>query len=316
MSSFTEQIKLEIISNGFETIEQKTAAFYAFLRTSGSVIYKDGFYGFEFVTGNEYTADFFSNIISQDFHLPFECETHADLPSFKQKYIFSSSNEQSQKFLLYLNLIFKKNGSFFLNFDIPDKIVSTDESLVAFIKGAFLGGGSCTIPDESAYSTTGYHLEIVFSKREIARSFCELLCGCDILSKLVTRKDYVVVYIKSREVISDFLYLISAFNALDELGKIIESKEQTNNANRTNNCSVSNIDKTVTASVKQVKAIETISQVIGLKNLDRGLFDVAEARLADKNASMQELADRLGISKSCINHRIRKLIAMANELGE
>ena len=78
---------------------------------------------------------------------------------------------------------------------------------------------------------------------------------------------------------------------------------------------MSNIDKTVTASVAQVKSIETISQTIGLQSLDKLLFEVAEARLADKNASMQELANRLGISKSCINHRMRKLTDMAKSLS-
>ena len=83
-----------------------------------------------------------------------------------------------------------------------------------------------------------------------------------------------------------------------------------------NNCSVSNIDKTVTASVKQVRAITVIADTIGLQSLDKLLFDVAEARLADTNASMQELAERLRISKSCINHRMRKIFELSESLGK
>ena len=94
----------------------------------------------------------------------------------------------------------------------------------------------------------------------------------------------------------------------------MEIKDKKNNANRVNNCSVSNIDKTVTASVNQVRAIEIISQTIGLQSLDKHLFEVAECRLADKNASMQELAERLNVSKSCLNHRIRKIIELAQSL--
>ena len=74
--------------------------------------------------------------------------------------------------------------------------------------------------------------------------------------------------------------------------------------------------KTVSASVKQVQAIEIIRSTIGLQSLDENLFSVAEGRLADKNASMQELADRLHISKSCLNHRFRKIMDMARQLGE
>ena len=85
---------------------------------------------------------------------------------------------------------------------------------------------------------------------------------------------------------------------------------------RVNNCSVSNIDKTVSASVKQVQAIEVIRSTVGLQSLDENLFSVAEGRLADKNASMQELADRLKISKSCLNHRMRKIAEMARQLAQ
>ena len=142
-----------------------------------------------------------------------------------------------------------------------------------------------------------------------------MLCDFEILAKLVARKESAVVYVKSKEVISDVLNVLSAYSCLDKLNRLVELKDKTNNANRVNNCSVSNIDKTVTASVNQVRAIEIISGTIGLQSLDKMLFDVAEARLADKNASMQELSDRLNISKSCINHRMRKILELAKSLG-
>lgn len=170
------------------------------------------------------------------------------------------------------------------------------------------------MPDEGAFSRTGYHFEIVFSNKLVANDFCELLCGFEILAKLVSRKDKVVVYVKSQAVISDILDAIGCRKSLGKLNKVVERKEKQNNDNRVNNCSVSNIDKTVTASVNQVRAIEIISQTIGLQSLDKPLFDVAECRLADKNASMQELADRLKISKSCLNHRMRKINEIALSL--
>ena len=155
----------------------------------------------------------------------------------------------------------------------------------------------------------------MFSNRVTANDFCELLCGFEVLAKSVTRKDSAVVYIKSKEVISDLLNVMQTDNCLDKLNRIVEQKDRSNNENRVSNCSVSNIDKAVTASVAQIKSIEIISQTIGLKSLDKKLFEVAEARLADKNASMQELADRLGITKSCINHRMRKIMFLASQLG-
>lgn len=130
------------------------------------------------------------------------------------------------------------------------------------------------------------------------------------------RKDSAVIYVKSKELVSDILYILSAHNSRDKLNRLADQKDKVNNANRANNCSVSNLDRSLTASANQVLAIETISQTVGLKSLDEPLFEVAEVRLADKNASMQELAQRLAISKSCINHRMRKIISIARELED
>ena len=189
-------------------------------------------------------------------------------------------------------------------------------SAEAYIKGAFLGGGSCTLPDSKSVSSTGYHLEVVFHNKITAGDFADLLCNFDIFPKLVMRKESAVVYLKSIEAISAFLGVADAKNALSKLDEVARERDAANNENRVNNCSVSNIDRTVSASVKQVQAIEIIRSTIGLQSLDENLFSVAEGRLADKNASMQELADRLKISKSCLNHRFRKIMDMARQLGD
>lgn len=237
-----------------------------------------------------------------------------DLMNGKDKLAFECANEISEKFLIETGIVGEDSDGKYLIFNIDEKLIVDEQSKLDYIKGAFLGGGSCTLPDEGAFSRTGYHFEIVFSNKLVANDFCELLCGFEILAKLVARKDKVVVYAKSQAVISDILDAIGCRKSLGKLNKVVEIKEKQNNDNRVNNCSVSNIDKTVTASVNQVRAIEIISQTIGLQSLDKPLFDVAECRLADKNASMQELADRLKISKSCLNHRMRKINEIALSL--
>ena len=239
-----------------------------------------------------------------------------DVLSGRDKLTFECVGDDAQKLLVSLGVVSINSDGAYLNFGIDEKVIEKDCCKIAYIKGAFLGGGSCTLPDEDALSRTGYHFEIVFSNKVAASDFCELLCGFEILAKLVSRKDCAVVYVKSKEVISDILNVISAEKCLEKLNKIVELKDKTNNENRVNNCSVSNIDKTVTASVKQVRAITVIADTIGLQSLDKLLFDVAEARLADTNASMQELAERLRISKSCINHRMRKIFELSESLGK
>lgn len=316
MQSFTEEIKNEIASLPVGGKCCALAVLSAFIRTSGSVISRNGELGFEIVTENESTAEYISDILESSFGLRVTVTgARFDVLSGRDKLTFECVGGGAKKLLNESGIIKTVGGNILLNFGIEDKIVSSDCCKRAYLRGAFLGGGSCTLPEEGIYSRTGYHFEVVFSGKAAAGDFCELLCGFEVLAKLVSRKDSAVVYVKSKEVISDILHIVGAENSLKKLNKLVEIKDRTNNANRANNCSVSNIDKTVTASVKQVRAIEIIGATIGLQGLDKILFDVAAARLADKNATISELAARLGISKSCINHRMRKILELAKSLG-
>ncbi|MBD5584223.1 MAG: DNA-binding protein WhiA [Clostridia bacterium] len=315
MQNFTEEIKNEISSKPALGRDNARAFLSAFIRTSGSIISRGGYFGFELVTENERTAEFFLSILEETFGLNLTVSgAKFDLLSGKDKLAFECADEKTDKLLKELKIVGEDDDGKYLIFGIDEEIISEESGKLGFIKGSFLGGGSCTLPEEGIFSRTGYHFEIVFSNKLTASDFCDLLCDFEILAKLVVRKDKAVVYVKSKAVISDLLDVMGCDRALDKLNKLIEFKDRQNNANRVNNCSVSNIDKTVTASVNQVKAIEIISQTIGLQSLDKNLFEVAECRLADKNASMQELAERLNISKSCLNHRMRKLSELANSL--
>lgn len=313
MFNFTEEIKNEIISSA---VTDYDAFLSAFIRTSGSVISKNGFFGFEIITENERTAEFVTSILEEYYNLSLTVSgAKFDLMSGKDKLAFECADEAAEIILLKTGIVGEDDDGKYINFGIcdGDKQFSNKAD---FIKGAFLGGGSCTLPEEEVFSRTGYHFETVFSNKLTASDFCDMLCEFEVLAKLVARKDKCVVYVKSKAVISDILSVIGCEKCLDKLNKIVELKDKQNNANRINNCSVSNIDKTVTASVNQIRAIETIAQTIGLQSLDKHLFDVAECRLADKNASMQELAERLKISKSCLNHRMRKIAELAQSLAD
>lgn len=317
MFNFTEEIKNEITSVQTEDRCCKLALVSAFIRTSGSVISHNGEFGFEITTENEGTAEYISDVLEGTFGLHLTVTgAKFDVLSGRDKLTFACVGEAAKRLLNELCVIRTAGSEISLVFGIDEKLVARDCCKAAYIRGAFLGGGSCTLPEEGSYSRTGYHFEIVFSNKITASDFCDILCDFEVLAKLVSRKDSAVVYVKSKEVISDLLHLMSADESLEKLNKIVELKDKTNNANRVNNCSVSNIDKTVTASVNQVRAIEIIAGTAGLQSLDKLLFDVAAARLADKNASMQELAERLGITKSCINHRMRRIFEIADSLGK
>ncbi len=316
MSNFTEELKNEIMRSPVRERCCKLAFLSAFIRTGGSLVLEGESIGFEVVTENERTAEMITGMVESVFGVSMiVSDAKLDSLSGKDKLTFKYVGEDSLEALQTLKLIEKSGEDLSIIYGIDDNLVKKDCCKVAYIKGAFLGGGSCTLPEEQIYSRTGYHFEVVFSNRLTAGDYCDLLCDFEVLAKLVARKDNWVVYIKSKELISDLLNVMQADKCLEKLNKIVEFKDKSNNRNRVNNCSVSNIDKAVTASVAQINAIEIISQTIGLQGLNQNLFEVAEARLADKNASMKELADRLHITKSCINHRMKKIFDIASQLS-
>ena len=114
--------------------------------------------------------------------------------------------------------------------------------------------------------------------------------------------------------ISDFLSIIGAENALKKLSVLVEKRDKANRSNRAQNCMAGNADKTAIAAVKQVVAIEKLSKWSGYEDLSEDLRTLASARLEYPTKSMQELANYLKISKSCLNHRIRRLVELAEKI--
>lgn len=200
---------------------------------------------------------------------------------------------------------------------VPQVFKENDAARRAYICGAFLGGGSITLPADG--KKTGYHLEIAFPAEEdgesaVAEEFAALAETDDLLLKCVKRGGETVAYMKSKEAISDFLSVLGAENALKKFGAFCEEREKNNNLNRAANCSSFNADKTATAAVKQVLAIEKIVAAGADTTLAAPLKKLIALRLARPELSLQELADELGVSKSCLSHRMRKLTEIASDI--
>lgn len=200
---------------------------------------------------------------------------------------------------------------------VPQGFKKNDAARRAYICGAFLGGGSITLPADG--KKTGYHLEIAFPAEEdgesaVAEEFAALAEADDLLLKCVKRGGETVAYMKSKEAISDFLSVLGAENALKKFGAFCEEREKNNNLNRAANCSSFNADKTATAAVKQVLAIEKIVAAGADTTLAAPLKKLIALRLARPELSLQELADELGVSKSCLSHRMRKLTEIAADI--
>ncbi|MGI6006569.1 MAG: DNA-binding protein WhiA [Ruminococcus sp.] len=182
----------------------------------------------------------------------------------------------------------------------------------AFVRGAFLASGSISAPEKF------YHLEIVCNSEKKAVQLQEIMVSLGIDAKIVGRKKHFVVYIKEGAQIVDFLALTEANVSLMNLENIRILKEMRNNVNRKVNCEAANINKTVSAAVKQIEDIRYIQEQIGLDHLPEGLEEIAALRLEYPEATLKELGMMLtpSVGKSGVNHRLRKISDIACKLKE
>lgn len=180
----------------------------------------------------------------------------------------------------------------------------------AYLGAAFLCAGSMSNPEK------GYHLEIVCDGEEQAKQITEIMSTFEIEAKYICRKKYFVVYIKEGSAISEFLGICGAHVSLMDFENHRILKEMGNTINRRVNCETANLAKTVAASTRQTEDILLIQDVYGFENLPDNLREIAEIRLEYPEASLQELGELLDppVGKSGVNHRLRKLGAIASEL--
>lgn len=310
--NFTSDVKKEMINHGVKDAGAQLSEMSAFLRTCGTFGVKDGTPTFFLVSETENVAEYFMSQFSQIFNAELFI-THAtrDRMSGRDKLLLQCPSSVAAEVLKTLRLV-TKNGE--LRKGIAAPLVSDEDKEIAYIRGAFLGGGSCTLPMDNG--TTGYHLEIVFNDKKTARDFCLVLSEFEILAKLTERKETFVVYIKSKEQISDFLAVVGAQHSLKKLSQLVEKRDEANRTNRARNCMAGNADKAAIAAVKQVVAIQKLEEIGGFTLLSEELKQLAKARLTNPTMSLQELADKLCVSKSCLNHRMRKLMSIAEPKEE
>lgn len=179
----------------------------------------------------------------------------------------------------------------------------------AFLRGAFICSGSISEPEKT------YHFEIVCDSEARALQVSGLMESFGLDAKWILRKKYYVVYLKEASQIVDMLNVMEAHVSLMELENIRILKEMRNGVNRRINCEMANINKTVSASTKQVEDITYIKEHIGFSELSDGLREIAELRLTYPEASLIELGKMLTapVGKSGVNHRLRKLSQIAQD---
>lgn len=315
--SFTSEIKRELLSRKNESSCCEYAMLSAYLHGALSVVKNNSGYGFEVQTDSDFLANYCVNTIQKLFGE--EVGYYAvkkDKLQGRERFVMKYSSPRCREILQELGFLSKGEEAVLLS-GINFYLLENDCCRRAYIKGAFLGEGMATMPEKEVTRSkaTGYHLQFSFSRYEYASAFCRLLAEFDFSPKLIERKNGYVIYFKNSQLISDLLAFMGANKSVLHLQDRLVEKSFQNDLNRKVNCEMGNMTKQVNAFVAQKIAITAINELIGIDNLPEGLPEVCRARLEYPDESLSGLAEKIGVSKSCLNHRLRKIMAIYAEIS-
>ena len=301
--SFTEQVKNELARLPREERESRAAELLALLRMSGSFITGSrGRWGLEFSTGNSAVARRVLIYLKKDFGF---------MPStmvrqgrrLRKKNVYTLMVQPSAEGLNFLNTM---GLSPLAGADDMEKM-TTEEERRAYLAGAFLGGGSVSRPQSD------YHLEMVTQSSHFAEEIVKVMKSFRMNARLTDRKSDYIVYIKDGDEVSDFLQIVGAAQSYLDFEGVRVVKDMRNRVNRQVNCETANLQKTVDAAVRQTHLVKKLMEKESLSSLSPKIREACELRLAHPNASLSELAQICGITKSGLAHRFKKIEALVTE---
>ncbi|MCM3388664.1 DNA-binding protein WhiA [Ureibacillus chungkukjangi] len=201
---------------------------------------------------------------------------------------------------------------FQLNHSLSTSLLSNRDQKRAYLRGAFLAGGSVNNPETSAY-----HLEIYSLYKEHGEALADLMNKFNLNAKTIERKKGFVTYLKEAEKISDFMGIVGAVQAMLKFEDVRILRDMRNSVNRIVNCETANLNKTIGAAIRQVENIRFIENSIGLDQLPEKLREIARLRVEYQDVTLKELGEMVStgaVSKSGVNHRLRKIDEIADSL--
>jgi DNA-binding protein WhiA len=307
--SFSSRTKLELASERIKGDCCKLAALSALMRMSGSLQLMGGGRRRLRITMESYAVARWTIRLAKGlFPLESEILIRERKRLGKNRsfaiVLFGDALEQA---LLETGFLKQTEDGYSLGGSIPERILENHCCKRAFMRGAFLGGGSISNPEK------GYHLEFVVASEPFAKELCDLLNWYALKAKMISRKGSFVVYLKESEKITEFLALIGANGALLDLENVRTEKDFTNNLNRKFNCETANIRKSVEAAIRQNEMIRYLLDNGAFSKLSPELRAIAELRIDNPELSLAELGNLMDppLGKSGVNHRLRKLEEIA-----
>ena len=300
--SFSSNVKAELCKDSLSKKSCAVAEGY------GVLLYCNTFSSTEIriITESRDFATRLPRLFKKAFGITFDQEPAAQ-DRGKLQFAISSEDKISRIFET-LQMDLKASLTLHVNFGMLEE----EAECMAYLRGAFLAGGSVTDPAKR------YHLEMTTSHYKVSRETCALLIECGFSPKELSRGGNNILYFKQSDYIEDFLTAIGAqVSAMGVMEAKVE-KDLRNGVNRRVNCETANLTKVVDASMGQMAAIRALEEAGELDKLPGKLRETALLRRENPEATLQELAAMLNppITKSAINHRMRKLLELARALEE
>jgi len=255
------------------------------------------------ITGNKILGKRIVDLFLLAFTTSFDIMPDEDEPG-KQAYIINEKSKLSHVFETYG---FSTNN--LLAHHVNLGVLEEECCRKSFIRGAFLTGGAVTNPAKS------YHLELVTDHYNVSRESYSLLIEMGFAPKETSRGGNYILYFKQSAAIEDFLTFIGApIHAMKLMSAKIE-KDVRNTVNRKVNCDTANVTKIVDAAAAQIESIEKLKTTGVFQTLPEKLKQTAQLRVQNPELSIKELADASTppVTKSCMNHRLRKLTQISSE---
>ncbi len=220
-------------------------------------------------------------------------------------YSVKIENDIERKKIFY-QLGYKNNEKITLR----SELLKTEGSVGAFIRGAFLAGGSMSDPEKE------YRIDFSFREKETAKAFSQLLMSRGIALKLTERGGKYILYTKDSMMLEDILTLMGAGNETLNLINVKIYKSMKNKINRNNNCETRNILKSANAAFEQTVAIKKLKRSGKLETMPEELIEAAALRAANPEASLGELCriSKNKLTRSGLNHRLKRIIELAKEV--
>lgn len=304
--SFAEDVKNELCRYENMSSQSELIEVSCLLRVRGSLLLgMKGAVGMRISTANNAVARRVFNILKKNFQLPTSVMVRKGL-QLRKKNMYTLTVEPSEEGRQVMEELYLWPPTEM----VPNLSLRDLEAKRAFLRGVFLGGGSVNKPQSY------YHLEFVTMNIVFAHKIVSLLKQFGIKAKITERKEELVVYVKDGDGVTSCLRIMGASQALLAFEEVRVMKEMRNQVNRQVNCETANLQKTVDAAIRQMEAIRRIEEHMELSDLPAKLQEVALIRLDHPTASLQELETLMDgkISKSGINHRLKKLQHIADNL--